>query len=120
MGAFPLVVAESVAGLLVTQAGCPHLKRHPCKAQISKEQKAGRAAEVTPDLKPTTGPQQNDTTTTRSAECVVVLPFAKVRKCWFLIANRLPRCIVAKLPRNGAGKSEMKVEGEGDQWNWKS
>ena len=52
----------------------------PCEAQISKEQKAGRAAEVTPSLKPTTGPSWNDTTTTRSAECVVVLPFAKILK----------------------------------------
>ena len=80
MGAFPLAVVENLTGLLVTQAGCPHLKRHPCKAQISKEQKAGRAAEVTPALRSSTDPSWNDKTTTRSAECVVVSPFAAILK----------------------------------------
>ena len=75
-----LQLRKTVVGLLVTQAGCPHLKRHPCKAKIQKNEKAGRAAVAPPDLKPTTGPSWNDTTTTRSAECVVVLPFAKILK----------------------------------------
>ena len=38
----------------------------------------------------------------------------------FQVANSYRVSIVAKLPRNGAGKSEVKVEGEGEQWNWKS
>ena len=38
----------------------------------------------------------------------------------FQVANSYRESIVAKLPQGGADKSEVKVEGEGEQWNWKS
>ena len=69
----------------------------------SKERKSGAYRSCTAHSEVQHDPSQNDTTTTRSAECVVVLPFAVIRKCWFQNANRLPRSIVAKLMRGGAG-----------------
>ena len=63
----------------------------------SKERKSGACRRSDAHSEVQYDPSQNDTTTTRPAECVVVLPFAVIRKYWFQNANRLPASILAYL-----------------------
>ena len=81
----------------------------------SEDEKSGACRRGAARVEVQQDPLENDTTTTRSAECVVVLPFTVIRKYWFQNANRLPRCTVAHSPRGCAGKL-----GVGERWRWRA
>ena len=88
----------------VLQAGCPHLERASMKNRNYKEQESGAcrrsAAHLEAHHRPTTERHNHDTL--RRACCSLAVRYS-FESGVFQVANRLPRCILAKSPRGGAG-----------------